>query len=60
MSAQNWEIYAPFYYRYPFLADPASLEVCNGWRRNRGEEPLTVDGLWDAHERLYPGLEKRF
>ena len=54
MQAGNWEIYAAFFLRYPYLADAKTLSVCNHWRASRGESPLTPEGLWEAHDRLYP------
>ncbi|KAF5333498.1 hypothetical protein D9611_002324 [Ephemerocybe angulata] len=39
----NWEISEHFFRKYPFLADVATFNVCNRWRKERGEPPLQID-----------------
>ncbi|EJF62966.1 hypothetical protein DICSQDRAFT_135222 [Dichomitus squalens LYAD-421 SS1] len=42
LAHQNWEISDTWLQRYKFLVDPATLNITNKWRRERGDPELHV------------------
>ncbi|PIL36774.1 transcription factor [Ganoderma sinense ZZ0214-1] len=42
LAHNNWEISESWLQRYKFLVDPATLNITNKWRRERGEVELHV------------------
>ncbi|KAI0334760.1 hypothetical protein GY45DRAFT_1241926 [Cubamyces sp. BRFM 1775] len=42
LAHHNWEIAESWLQRYKFLVDPATLNIANRWRRERGEAELHV------------------
>ncbi|KAN0060337.1 hypothetical protein ACQY0O_007666 [Thecaphora frezii] len=55
-----WEIHRPFLVRFPMLADDRILEISNRWRKQRGQPPLTREGLWKDHEQLKLAQKRRW
>ncbi|KAH9951775.1 hypothetical protein B0H21DRAFT_684766 [Amylocystis lapponica] len=50
LAHSNWEITESWLQRYKFLVDPATLNITNRWRRERGEPELRFgDFTADAH-----------
>jgi len=45
LAHTNWEIGETWLRRYGFLVDQSTLNVCNRWRRERGEIELRLSDL---------------
>jgi len=45
LAHQNWEFKEPWLRAYGFLVEQPLLNVCNRWRRERGEPDLTLGDI---------------
>ncbi|KAF7776082.1 transcriptional regulator family: bZIP [Agaricus bisporus var. burnettii] len=45
LAHHNWEISESFLRKYGFLIDPATLIICNRWRKERGEPELRLSDI---------------
>ncbi|EPQ59928.1 hypothetical protein GLOTRDRAFT_103597 [Gloeophyllum trabeum ATCC 11539] len=50
LAHTNWEIGENWLRRYGYLVDQATLNVCNRWRRDRGEHELRLADLGPADQ----------
>jgi len=49
LAHNNWEINESWLRRFGFLVDQPVLNVCNRWRRDRGEMELTMADIARNH-----------
>ncbi|EAU84262.2 hypothetical protein CC1G_01258 [Coprinopsis cinerea okayama7 len=42
LAHSNWEVAEPFFRKYPFLAEAATIVISNRWRKERGEPELRI------------------
>jgi len=49
LAHSNWEIMEPWLQKYKFLVDQATLNICNRWRRERGESELRIETFAEAN-----------